>query len=284
MTTVRVAPARPMAEPEQLCRRLLLSAAGVRHLLALAAGHQIALVVPDPFLTGPDEPAETVRAALCEVGALAEDEPHPAVLAGLALVADPGVPRLVVRAATAFRRRLTVLALGGGLGASLARDVADDGPGPVEQSVFSPALLREEILRCLPPLPGPAPQGKRGGLTGADPAALLAALSADLPAAAQRMLCDDPEATPVLHALSGRFQASLEVTVSAQGAGETVVDRLLWVAADGGWWSLRPGGNASGPLLDVLPVSAGDLPAEVAPLLAGAVAATLAPYAGQPSR
>lgn len=277
MTTVHVA-AQQAAHPlPPVRRRLLLSAPGVRHLVALAAEQRLELRLPEPLLAGPDEPEDAVRAALHAAGALVNGRPHPSVLAGLAVVGLPGGPHLVARAATAFRRRLTVLGLSGGLGASLARDVAPDGPRPVEQSLFAQALLAEELSRCLPALPGTGPTAPRSRLVGVDPTALLGVLAHDLPGDAHRLLLDGADADDVLEALSGRFQASLEVTVSAEGADGTVVDRLLWVATDGGWWSLRPGGEVSGPLLDVEPVDALDLPGAVAPLLAGAVVTTVAP-------
>jgi hypothetical protein len=76
-------------------------------------------------------------------------------------------------------------------------------------------------------------------------------------------------------ALSGGFEASLEVTVSLAPAGDRpgVVGRLLWVCAERGWWELRPDADALGnPAVDVLPVRPADLPSAVAPLLAGTLA------------
>jgi hypothetical protein len=70
---------------------------------------------------------------------------------------------------------------------------------------------------------------------------------------------------------------SLSVTLSLPArsvADEPVLDRLLWVATMGGWWSLRPHTGRDGrALLDVVPVVPGQLAGELAPMVAAAALA-----------
>lgn len=190
---------------------------------------------------------------------------HPAVLAALGLLVAPGLPRVLVRAGSSYRRRLTLLAAGGGLGASLARDV--DGPEadrPVEHSAFPDAGLPAEIARCLPELPlAPAP---RKPVRGVDPALLLAAGSAEDLVLARHGGWRDERAVA---GLSGELTGSLEVTVSCAA----VVGRLLWVHSEHAWWHLSPTADGSGArALDLLPVEPQDLLPALAPLLAQALA------------
>lgn len=236
--------------PPSLRRRLLLPARQLAAVLASVGAD--AATLPSALLD--DDGAADAAGVLDGAG-----RPHPSVAAGVVLVTTG--PRLVVRAGTPWRRRVTVLATGGGLGASLARDEqAPEHPRPVEQSLFSAQLLGEELLRCLPPVPA-GPRAGRGALRGGDVAMLLAGVDTALPADLSRL------------------DASLEVTAQLPpgSARQGVLDRVLWVSAEGGWWQLTPGADRHGaPAVDVVPVEPADLPAAVAPLLAGVVAAAAA--------
>lgn len=236
-----------MTRPD-LRRRLLLPARQLAAVLAAVGADTDTL--PPALLDddgGDDAP-----------GVLAGDgRPHPSVAAGVVLVTTG--PRLVLRAGTPWRRRITVLATGGGLGASLARDEQAPEPfRPVEQSLFGASLLGEELVRCLPPVPAAARAG-RPALRSGDLALLLAGDG--------------------LPAVLDRVDASLEVTAQLPPGDMRpgVLDRLLWVSAGGGWWQLTPGANRHGaPALDVVPVEPADLRAAVGPLLAGVIATAAA--------
>ena len=201
----------------------------------------------------------------------ADGSPYAPAVATFSIAAGPS--RLLIRGGTAYRRRLTVLGLGGELGASLSRDLdAPEAARPVEHSVFSVELLTEELLRCLPEVPLDA--SPRAGLRRADPALLLAATSGSRSMTPGRVAAGAQ--ADVLSALSGRFDASLEVTAIQDGP-PLLVDRLVWFAADGHWWHARPDSDVHGaPVLDVLPVEPADLPGAVAPLLSGLLMAVQA--------
>jgi hypothetical protein len=68
---------------------------------------------------------------------------------------------------------------------------------------------------------------------------------------------------------------SVTLTVPAGAIADApVLDRVLWVATSGGWWSLRPHSDSDGvPLLDVLPVAPDQLGHELAPMMAAAALA-----------
>lgn len=243
-----------------LRRRLLLPAwQGAE--VAAAAG--VLDRIPDDLFEAGDDgvPASTAVQA-------PDGSPSAPARATFAIAAGPG--RLVIRAGTASRRRLTLLALGDEVGASLSRDLdAPEAARPVEHSVFSLDLLAEELARCLPVVPlAPAP---RSGLRRADPALLLAATAGDSSMTPGRIAVAAPE--DVVRALSSRFDASLEVTAVHDGTSP-LVDRLVWFAADGQWWHARPDSDLDGqPVLDVVPVVPDDLPRAVAPLLSGLLTA-----------
>ncbi len=239
-------------------RRRLLIPAWQAAAVAGAAG--VSERVPTELLEGSaGDPIPTSDSVLA-----ADGTPSAPAMATFAITAGPA--RLVLRAGTAYRRRLTLLGLGDELGASLARDLdAPEEARPVEHSVFSLELLAEELLRCLPVVPlDPSP---RAGLRRADPALLLAAASGDRSMTPGRVAAGAQ--AEVLSALSDRFDASLEVTAIHDGP-PLLVDRLVWFNADGHWWHARPDSDVHGaPVLDVLPVVPEDLPAAVAPLLSG---------------
>lgn len=240
-------------------RRLLLDPAPLR-----AALHRTGLegALPTELLDGGDP-------------AVAGAPLHPAVLTALALLARSDLPRVVVRAGTSARRRLTVLAADGGLGTSLARDLdAPEPQRPVEQSVFPDAELGAELARCLPPLP--VSDARRPDAPALDPALLLLATApgADPADPALGRTGGWSEAgIAAVAALGEGISGSVEVTVSAS----LVVSRLLWVHAGGAWWQVVPTADAGGRRsLDVLAVEPADLPGALAPLLAGALAESLA--------
>ena len=246
-------------------RRRLLLPAWQAAVVATAAG--VHASVPRELLdSSADDPVPATGAVLA-----ADRSPSAPAVATFSLAAGPS--RLVIRGGTPYRRRLTVLGLGGELGASLSRDLdAPEAVRPVEHSVFSIELLAEELLRCLPEVPlDPSP---RVGLRRADPALLLAATSGHTSVTPGRVSAEAP--ADVLSALAGRFDASLEVTAISDGP-PLLVDRLVWFAADGQWWHARPDSDVHGaPVLDVLPVEPADLPRAMAPLLSGLLMAAQA--------
>ena len=233
-------------------RRILLDPAAVAAVLGEARA-----VLPPELL---EPPAAT--------------EPlHPAVRQALDLLVTPGLPRVEVRAASAFRRRLTVLAVGGGVGTSLARDLAGPEPErPLEQSVFPDDALGEELRRCLPALP--VTSEPRVAAVGTDPALLLAAHSGqDGAVLAAAGGWSGPGAESVEAVTRSSYAGSFVATVSSG----PVVGRVVWVHADGGWWQLRPDADRHGErTLDLLPVGLDDLLPALSPLLAQGLALSVA--------
>jgi hypothetical protein len=202
----------------------------------------------------------------------ATEQLHPAVREALALLLDQGVPRIEVRAGSTYRRRVTVLALGAGVGTSLARDAAaPEAERPLEQSVFPDAALGDELRRCLPELP--VTDAPRAAAVGTDAALLLAARTVLLSGQHGTVLAAvggwRGDAAAAIEAVTqSSYAGSLVVTVSTG----PLVGRVVWVHADGGWWQLRPDADASGePALDLLPVRPDDLLRSLAPLLAQAL-------------
>lgn len=270
--------------PRALVRRLLLTPAQFGTVLAEAADREMPVQLPAELpaqdVTGePTDPE--ARAGLERAGVLGAgtEAAFAAVVTAVALAAAAPV-RLVVRAGTAHRRRVTCFGLAADVLAALARDEQPaDEPRPFEQSVANAGALGEQLLRCVPPLPVPAGP-PRAAVRGADPALVAAAVAvaddADHDAVLETIVdlagWSQPERSAAL-SLAGPLAASVEVTVTGTGAGDgPSVDRLVWVLGRDGWWQLAPGTDRSGQrVLDLLPVAAHDLPTAVAPLLAGAL-------------
>lgn len=202
---------------------------------------------------------------------------HPSVLAAFVLLADPAAPRFSVVAGSPAMARRTTLALSGALLAGLT---VEEPSGRAEQLLASSSALGGALERLLPTLRLADRPGRRA-LRGADPGRLLAAVEAmhstgPLPT----MLVEQAELGAGLaaaEALAGGLAGSLQVTLSLPAgavADGPVLDRMLWVAADKGWWSLRPGADRTGrPRLDVVPVQPSELGRDLAPLVAAAALA-----------
>lgn len=202
---------------------------------------------------------------------------HRSVLAGFVLLADPAAPRFSVVAGSPAMARRTTLALSGALLAGLT---VEEPSGRAEQLLAATSALGGELERLLPTL-RLADRPDRQALRGADPARLLAAVEAmhstgPLPT----MLVEQAELGAGLEAaeaLAGGLGGSLQVTLSLPAgavADGPVLDRMLWVAADRGWWALRPGADRTGrPRLDVVPVRPAELGRDLAPLVAAAALA-----------
>ncbi|MBC7677851.1 MAG: hypothetical protein H7233_02515 [Pseudorhodobacter sp.] len=238
-------------------RRRLLLPAWQAGLVVTSAG--VAGRLPTELLEGADD-----QVPVC--GAVQDRDGTPSAAAQATFAVAAGPLRLLLRAGTPYRRRLTMIGLGDELGASLARDVdAPEAARPVEHSVFSLELLADEIQRCLPVVPLDSSSNSR--LRRADPALLLAATSGHSSMTPGRVAAGAP--AEVITALGASYDASLEVTAIHDGP-PLLVDRLLWFAADGHWWHARPDSDERGnPTLDVTPVEPDDLPGAVAPLLSG---------------
>jgi len=197
---------------------------------------------------------------------------HRSILAGLVLLADPNAVRLSVIAAGPVLARHTSIALSDQLLAGLT---VEEPSGRAEQFLARTGEIATELVRLLPELGLPA-GADRTGLRDVEPGPLLVAVQR-----AQRGQGPDPEfgtregGTP--SAFADGFLGSLSVTLSLPAgavADEPVLDRLLWVATPGGWWSLRPHTDRSGrAVLDVVPAVPGQLAGELAPMLAAAALA-----------
>ena len=199
------------------------------------------------------------------------------VLAGLVLLADPGAVRLSVVAAGPAQVRRTSIACSDALLAGLT--VQEPG-GRAEQFLARTQQVAGEVLRLLPAL-GVRPAPGRVGLSGQEPGLLLAAVQRAWASGGHgQELSGDAEAVSgaaTTAALAEGFVGSFEVTLSLPAgsvADVPALDRLLWVATSGGWWSLRPHADRAGRArLDVVPVAPEDLAGELAPLMAAAALA-----------
>jgi hypothetical protein len=194
------------------------------------------------------------------------------VLAGLVLLADPNAVRVSVIAAGPVMARRTSIALSDQLLAGLT---VEEPSGRAEQFLARTGEIAAELVRLLPDLGLPAGR-ERTALRDVEPGPLLVAVKQ-----AQRGQGHDPwmgtRDGDTARAFAEGFLGSLSVTLSLPAgavADEPVLDRLLWVATSGGWWSLRPHTNRSGQaLLDVVPSVPGELAGELAPMLAAAALA-----------
>jgi hypothetical protein len=214
----------------------------------------------------PEAPDEQVLAGLRARDVIdADGSVHRSVLAGLVLLADPNAVRISVVAAGPVLARRTSIALSDQLLAGLT---LEEPGGRAEQFLARTGEVASELARLLPDLGLPAGR-ERTGLRDVEPGPLLVAVQR-----AQRG--HDPEMgtreSGAARAFADGFVGSLSVTLSLPAGAvtdEPVLDRLLWVATSGGWWSLRPHTDRSGrQLLDVAPVVAGELTGELAPMLA----------------
>jgi hypothetical protein len=189
------------------------------------------------------------------------------ILAGLVMLADPNAVRLSVIAAGPVMARHTSIALSDQLLAGLT---VEEPSGRAEQFLARTEEIATELVRLLPDL-GMLAGAERTGLRDVEPGPLLVAVQR-----AQRGQGHDPELGTseggTASAFADGFLASLSVTLSLPAgavADEPVLDRLLWVATSGGWWSLRPHTDRSGlALLDVLPTVPDQLAGDLAPMLA----------------
>lgn len=206
----------------------------------------------------------------------ADGSVHRSVLAGLVLLADPNAVRLSVVAAGPALARRTNIALSAELLAGLT---VEEPGGRAEQFLAPTGEVASELVRLLPALGLPAGPD-RPGLRDVEPGPLLVAVDR-AQSSRGRGQEDDPEPGTredgTARAFADGFVGSLSVTLSLPAgtvADEPVLDRLLWVATSGGWWSLRPHADRGGrALLDVVPVVPGELAGELAPLVAAAALA-----------
>jgi hypothetical protein len=221
----------------------------------------------------PDSPDERVLAGLRARDVIeADGSVHRSVLAGLVLLADPNAVRLSVIAAGPVMARRTSIALSDQLLAGLT---VEEPSGRAEQFLARTGEIATELVRLLPDLGLPAGP-ERTGLHDVEPGPLLVAVQR-----AQRAQVHDPEMGTreggTASAFADGFLGSLSVTLSLPAgsvADGPVLDRLLWVATSGGWWSLRPHTDRVGrALLDVVPAVSGELAGELAPMLAAAALA-----------
>jgi hypothetical protein len=199
---------------------------------------------------------------------------HRSVLAGLVLLADPAAVRLSVVAAGRALARRTTIALSDQLLSGLT---VEEPGGRAEQFLARTGEIATELVRLLPALGLPAGP-ERPELRDVEPGPLLVAVDR-----AQRGRVHGPgpgqgaREDATARALADGLVGSLSVTLSLPAgtvADAPVLDRLLWVATAGGWWSLRPHADRGGrALLDVVPVVPGELAGELAPLLAAAALA-----------
>jgi len=199
------------------------------------------------------------------------------VLAGVVLVADPGAVRFSVVAAGPVMVRRTSIACSDALLAGLT--VQEPG-GRAEQFLAGTGQVAVEVVRLLPTL-GVTPVPGRVGLYGEEPGLLLAAVDRAWAAGGHGSgLAGEVgpgSGVDTTAALAEGFVGSFEVTLSLPAgsvADVPVLDRLLWVATVGGWWSVRPHSDRAGRArLDVVPVVSGELAGELAPLMAAAALA-----------
>jgi hypothetical protein len=204
----------------------------------------------------------------------ADGSVHRSVLAGLVLLADPNAVRLSVVAAGPALARRTNIALSDQLLAGLT---VEEPSGRAEQFLAGTGNVAEELLRLLPALGLPTGPD-RPGLRDVEPGPLMVAVER-----AQRGRGHEPDPdlgtrdAGTALALAEGFVGSLSVTLvlpAGSVAEEPALDRVLWVATSGGWWSLRPHADRAGqPRLDVAPVVPDELAGELAPLLAAAALA-----------
>jgi hypothetical protein len=228
-----------------------------------------------------DEPGavdEWVLAGLRDRGVIdADGGVNRSVLAGLVLLADPGAVRLSVVAAGPGMVRRTSIACSDALLAGLT--VQEPG-GRAEQFLARTWQVADEVVRLLPAL-GVTPVPGRVGLYEQEPGLLLAAVDRAWAISGHgRELTRDLEpgsGADTTAALAEGFAGSFEVTLSLPAgsvADAPALDRLLWVATAGGWWSPRPHADRAGRArLDVVPVAPEELAGELAPMLAAAALA-----------
>jgi hypothetical protein len=201
-----------------------------------------------------------------------ERQVHRSVLAGFVLLAQPAAVHLYVVAAGPALARRTSIALSDQLLAGLT---VEEPSGRAEQFLAGTEDVAGELLRLLPTLPLPDARN-RAALHDIEPGRLLVAVdSAAASGGPGRALWTDVElgsGADVARALAEGFVGSLSVTLTVPAgtvADVPVLDRLLWVATTGGWWSLRPHADRTGrPRLDVVPVQPDMLARELAPMLA----------------
>lgn len=204
----------------------------------------------------------------------ADGSVHRSVLAGLVLLADPNAVRLSVVAAGPATARRTSIALSDQLLAGLT---VEEPSGRAEQFLARTREIASELVRLLPDLGLPAGQ-ERTGLRDVEPGPLLVAVERAQRGQRQE---HEPEMgtreNSIARAFADGFVGSLSVTLSLPAgavADQPVLDRLLWVATSGGWWSLRPHADRSGqPRLDAAPVTPGGLAGELVPMLTAAALA-----------
>jgi hypothetical protein len=203
----------------------------------------------------------------------ADGSVHRGVLAGLVLLADPNAVRLSVVAAGPALVRRTSIALSDELLAGLT---VEEPSGRAEQFLARTGAVASEVTRLLPDLGLPAGP-ERPGLRDVEPGVLLAAVERTQAIRGDELDTELGTGAGAARALAEGLVGSLSVTLRlAAGAvaDEPVLDRLLWVATTGGWWSLRPHADRSGRArLDVVPIVPGELPGELAPMLAAAALA-----------
>jgi hypothetical protein len=211
-----------------------------------------------------------------------EGNVHRSVLAGLVLLADPAAVHLSVVAAGPAIVRRTSIALSEHL---LAGWTTEEPSGRAEQFLARTEDVAAELVRLLPDL-GLDSDPARTGLHDVDPALLMLAVERVTSSSPVGLSWDDlglgadlglDLGSEAVRELAAGFAGSLSVTLSVPAgliADAEVLDRLLWVASAGGWWSLRPRADRHGdPRLDVEPVMPDALGRELAPMLAAAVLA-----------
>jgi hypothetical protein len=216
----------------------------------------------------------------------ADGSVHPSVLAGLVLLADPNAIRFSVVAAGPAVARRTSIALSDQLLAGLT---VEEPGGRAEQFLARTGEVAGAVVRLLPALALPSGP-RRIELGDVEPGVLLDAVaSAQSPRGPGQEPSHEHElgtGARTARALAEGLVGSLSVTLSLPAgtvADGPVLDRLLWVATSGGWWSLRPHADRSGrPRLDVAPVVPDDLAGELAPMLAAAALALGELAQGQP--
>ncbi len=227
---------------------------------------------------GPGAVDEAVLAGLADRGVIdAGGGVNRSVLAGLVLLADPGAVRFSVVAAGPGMVRRTSIACSDALLAGLT--VQEPG-GRAEQFLAGTGQVAPEVVRLLPAL-GVRPVADRVGLSDQEPGLLLAAVDRALAFGGRGQVPGGDlglgSGAATAAALAEGFVGSFEVTLSLPAglvADVPALDRLLWVATAGGWWSLRPHADRDGRArLDVVPVAPEQLAGALAAMMAAAALA-----------
>jgi hypothetical protein len=275
-------------------RRLVLAAAELELLRRLAGD----LPLPADFSVGlaaartgfgvESATLAAARSSLAGKGILSTSdsplgtEPHPSVIANLQVLAGAEV-MLQTRVQVDGTTIRAAHAVAGGLGASLARlgETAS-----VELSLFPAERLGLELIRAVPPTGSPDRAGTRPA--GRLPLAAIAevGLAAEIGgdevvrqlASELRLTASEQQLARALSTQAGGVLHCL-ITAPPRRAGEPPsVGQVLWYATPGGWVGLAPDPGTTPERRPVVlrPVEPVDIGAWVAPLVAGALAPTLA--------